>query len=83
MTVSHTTNPPSKSPLLAFMLLALVKTVLIFTIALIAVPLPHIGTEFGLNTSELILLQVSYGLPYTALVIALYAAFGQKVRKNG
>lgn len=69
MTISHTTNPPSTSPLLAFVLLALVQAVLIFTITLIAVPLPHIGTEFGLNTSELILLQVSYGLPYSGLLL--------------
>ncbi|MBQ2262066.1 MAG: MFS transporter [Loktanella sp.] len=52
-----------------FALLALVQASLIFTITLIAVPLPLIGTEFGLGTSDLVLLQVAYGLPYSGLLL--------------
>ncbi|ASM73347.1 MULTISPECIES: MFS transporter [Roseobacteraceae] len=69
MTISNTTNLPFASPRLAFPLLALVQAILIFTITLISVPLPLIGREFGLDTAELVLLQVSYGLPYSGLLL--------------
>lgn len=59
-------TPPARG---GFALLALVQASLIFTITLIAVPLPLIGTEFGLGTSDLVLLQVAYGLPYSGLLL--------------
>ncbi|MFI1223795.1 MULTISPECIES: MFS transporter [unclassified Streptomyces] len=53
----------------AFALLGSVQTTLIFTLAAIAVPLPLIGREFGLQRSDLILLSASYGLTFAGLLL--------------
>lgn len=53
----------------AFTVLAFVQATLIFTIALIIVPLPKIAVEFTLNSTELLLLQVAYGLPFSGLLL--------------
>lgn len=55
---------------LAFAELAVVQATLIFTIALITVPLPEIATEFSLGETELLLLQVAYGLPFSGLLLS-------------
>lgn len=64
-----TTIPTAVPARGAFALLALVQASLIFTITLIAIPLPLIGTEFGLSPSDLVLLQVAYGLPYSGMLL--------------
>lgn len=69
MTISNTAKPPFAPPRLDFPLLALVQADLIFTIILIAVPLPLAGTEFALDPAELVLLQVSCGLPYSGQLL--------------
>ncbi|MGO2392137.1 MAG: MFS transporter [Halomonas sp.] len=53
----------------AFTLLAVVQATLIFTITLVAVPLPLIASEFGLTTADLVVLQIAYGLPYSGLLL--------------
>ncbi|MEV0577478.1 MFS transporter [Streptomyces sp. NPDC050392] len=53
----------------AFALLGSVQTTLIFTLAAIAVPLPVIGREFGLQRADLILLSASYGLTFAGLLL--------------
>ncbi|MEU2675300.1 MFS transporter [Streptomyces sp. NPDC007107] len=53
----------------AFVLLGSLQTTLIFTLAAIAVPLPRIGAEFGLERSDLILLSASYGLTFAGLLL--------------
>lgn len=63
----HFTTP--KRARTGFTLLALVQASLIFTITLIAVPLPLIGQEFSLSSADLVVLQVSYGLPYSGLLL--------------
>ncbi|KFG71646.1 MFS transporter [Streptomyces mutabilis] len=52
-----------------FVLLSSVQTTLIFTLAALAVPLPRIGREFGLERADLILLSAAYGLTFGALVL--------------
>ncbi|MFD3994337.1 MFS transporter [Streptomyces sp. NPDC058583] len=42
---------------------------LIFTLASLAVPLPRIGTEFGLDRAQLILLSAAYGLTFAGLLL--------------
>lgn len=64
-----TTIPTATPSGAAFAVLALVQASLIFTITIIAVPLPLIGAEFGLGPSDLVLLQVAYGLPYSGLLL--------------
>lgn len=54
---------------LAFVMLATVQSTLIFTIALIMVPLPKIAAEFGLVPTDVLLLQVAYGLPFSGLLL--------------
>lgn len=54
---------------LAFTILAIVQATLIFTIALIMIPLPKIASEFALSSSQLLLLQVAYGLPFSGLLL--------------
>ncbi|NEC22072.1 MFS transporter, partial [Streptomyces parvus] len=54
---------------LAFAMLAVVQATLIFTITLIAVPLPAIGREFGLSAADLVLVNAAYGLPYSGLLL--------------
>jgi MFS family permease len=53
----------------AFALLGAVQVTLIFTITLIAVPLPAIGREFGLGRSSLILASTAYGLSFSGLLL--------------
>ncbi|MFI8829712.1 MFS transporter [Streptomyces afghaniensis] len=52
-----------------FVLLGSVQTTLIFTLASIAVPLPAIGHEFGLQRADLILLSAAYGLTFAGLLL--------------
>jgi MFS family permease len=52
-----------------FVLLGSVQTTLIFTLASIAVPLPAIGREFGLQRADLILLSAAYGLTFAGLLL--------------
>jgi len=54
---------------LAFFILALVQATLIFTIALIIVPLPKIASEFALSSANQLLVQVAYGLPFSGLLL--------------
>lgn len=56
-------------PNLGFAVLAVVQATLIFTIALITVPLPEIAIAFSLGSTELLLLQVAYGLPFSGLLL--------------
>ncbi|MFC9626345.1 MFS transporter [Streptomyces sp. NPDC056930] len=53
----------------AFVLLGSIQTTLIFTLAAIAVPLPRIGREFGLQRPDLILLSAAYGLAFAGLLL--------------
>lgn len=53
----------------AFAILAIVQSTLIFTIALIMIPLPTVAEEFALSTAEILLLQVAYGLPFSGLLL--------------
>ncbi|MER5882354.1 MFS transporter [Streptomyces sp. NPDC001941] len=52
-----------------FALLGTVQVVLIFTLAAIAVPLPRIGREFGLDRADLLLLSTAYGLSFAGLLL--------------
>lgn len=52
-----------------FAVLALVQATLIFTIALITVPLPRIAAQFSLGPDHVLLLQVAYGLPFSGLLL--------------
>jgi len=60
---------PASNVNLAFGILATVQATLIFTIALIMIPLPEIAIEFALSESRLLLLQVAYGLPFSGLLL--------------
>ncbi|POZ61408.1 MFS transporter [Chromobacterium alticapitis] len=53
----------------AFFTLAIVQATLIFAITLVAVPLPNIGKEFGLDTASLILVNAAYGLAFSGLLL--------------
>lgn len=53
----------------SFALLGAVQTTLILTITLLAVPLPVIGAEMGLNRSELIVVSAAYGLSFSGLLL--------------
>ncbi|MFC7645088.1 hypothetical protein ACFQX6_33880 [Streptosporangium lutulentum] len=53
----------------AFALLGTVQSTLIFTITLIAVPLPEIGREFRLDPSGLFTVSVAYGLSFSGLLL--------------
>jgi MFS family permease len=50
-------------------ILAIVQSTPIFTIALIMIPLPRIAEEFALSASQVLLLQVAYGLPFSGLLL--------------
>lgn len=50
-------------------MLATVQATLIFTIALITVPLPVIADEFGLTSADLLLVLAAYGLPFSGLLL--------------
>jgi MFS family permease len=52
-----------------FAILAVVQSTLIFTIALIMIPLPTIAEEFALSAAQVLLLQVAYGLPFSGLLL--------------
>ncbi|HWV61781.1 MAG TPA: MFS transporter [Sphingopyxis sp.] len=52
-----------------FRVLAVVQSTLIFTIALIMIPLPAIAVEFGLGVADVLLLQIAYGLPFSGLLL--------------
>jgi MFS family permease len=60
---------PAGYPARAFALLGTVQVTLVFTITLIAVPLPAIGREFGLGHSSLILVSTAYGLSFSGLLL--------------
>lgn len=60
---------PQRRHRLAFGMLATVQATLIFTIALIMVPLPKIAIEFDLASADILLLQVAYGLPFAGLLL--------------
>ncbi len=53
----------------AFILLAILQSTLIFTITMIAVPLPVIGQEFMIGSSGLLLVSASYGLAFSGLLL--------------
>ncbi|OXT02196.1 MFS transporter [Notoacmeibacter marinus] len=69
------TYPASPEPVarahnpLAFPVLAIVQATLIFTIAIVAVPLPVIAEEFGLTAADLLLVLAAYGLPFSGLLL--------------
>jgi MFS family permease len=56
-------------PTRGFAVLAVVQATLIFTIAIMTVPLPEIAAQFSLGSTELLLLQVAYGLPFSGLLL--------------
>ncbi|MCW6010885.1 MFS transporter [Micromonospora sp. CPCC 205371] len=53
----------------AFALLGTVQATLIFTITVVSVPLPAIGTLWGLTRSELILVSAAYALSFSGLLL--------------
>ncbi|WP_106401277.1 MFS transporter [Actinocorallia populi] len=53
----------------AFILLGGVQITLIFTLASLAVPLPLLGREFGLERADLVLLSAAYGLTFAGLLL--------------
>lgn len=53
----------------AFLVLAIVQSMLIFTITMIAVPLPQIAKEFTLSSANLVLVSAAYGLPFSGLLL--------------
>ncbi len=67
MAPMHQAPPIARSP--AFAILATVQATLIFTIALITVPLPIIAGEFGLTAADLLLVLAAYGLPFSGLLL--------------
>lgn len=56
-------------PARGFAVLGTVQVTLVFTITLIAVPLPAIGREFGLGHSSLVLVSTAYGLSFSGLLL--------------
>jgi MFS family permease len=52
-----------------FGLLGTVQATLIFTITLIAVPLPAVGREFRLGASGILLVSTAYGLAFSGLLL--------------
>ncbi|AOM42899.1 MFS transporter permease [Xenorhabdus hominickii] len=70
----HSNNKPQPKSLkdtkhLAFAILAIVQSTLIFTIALITVPLPKIAVELNLTSANLLLILAAYGLPFSGLLL--------------
>jgi len=61
--------PPTSSSGGSFALLGTVQTTLIFTITMMAVPLPGIGAEFGLDRSELVVVSAAYGLSFSGVLL--------------
>ncbi|MGW4161671.1 MFS transporter [Streptomyces sp. NPDC004788] len=66
-TITATRTTPT--PAAGFALLGAVQMTLIFTLASLAVPLPRIGSELGLDRAELILLSAAYGLTFAGLLL--------------
>lgn len=66
---SDPTSRSSRSFRLPFTILAIVQATLIFTIALITVPLPRIAGEFDLSSADLLLILAAYGLPFSGLLL--------------
>ncbi|MFF0432258.1 MFS transporter [Streptomyces sp. NPDC004327] len=64
-----TTTRPAATPAAGFALLGAVQMTLIFTLASLAVPLPRIGAELGLDRAALILLSAAYGLTFAGLLL--------------
>ncbi|GJF31603.1 MFS transporter [Kitasatospora sp. NE20-6] len=64
---TSTARPPRTTA--GFALLGTVQATLIFTLMAISVPLPDIGREFGLDHSDLVLLNAAYGLSFAALLL--------------
>lgn len=69
MTATDTDRVTAVQHRYAFVVLGGVQATLIFTLAAIAVPLPRIGRELGLERSDLILLSAAYGLTFTGLLL--------------
>ncbi len=65
------TCPPPSAPASrrAFALLGSVQITLIFTLSLVAVPLPLIGHELAIGQSGLILIGAAYGLAFSGLLL--------------
>ncbi|WP_274425554.1 MFS transporter [Chelativorans sp. YIM 93263] len=63
------THLPQNNRTLAFAVLAAVQATLIFTIALITVPLPVIADEFHLTAADMLLVLAAYGLPFSGLLL--------------
>jgi len=53
----------------AFALLGTVQVTLIFTITVVAVPLPVIGRQLSLDGSELVIVSAAYGLSFSGLLL--------------
>ncbi|MDW5376232.1 MFS transporter [Halomonas sp. HP20-15] len=68
MTSNGDTRRSAEAPL-TFAVLASVQAALIFTIALIMIPLPQIADEFALTPAQVLLLQVAYGLSFSGLLL--------------
>ncbi|WP_237385588.1 MFS transporter [Xenorhabdus sp. Sc-CR9] len=66
---SQPTIPKNSTQRPAFTILAIVQTTLIFTIALITVPLPKIAIEFNITPADLLLVLAAYGLPFSGLLL--------------
>ncbi|CDG22361.1 putative transmembrane efflux protein [Xenorhabdus poinarii G6] len=64
-----TSIPVEENSALVFAILATIQATLIFTIVMIGVPLPAIGSEFQLVQAELVLVSAAYGLPFSGLLL--------------
>lgn len=69
MTITGPALVATTRPRYAFVLLGSLQITLIFTLAALAVPLPLIGREFGLERADLILLSAAYGLTFAGLLL--------------
>ncbi|MFF8096274.1 MFS transporter [Streptomyces sp. NPDC016675] len=69
MTATGTDRVTAMQHRRAFVLLGSIQTTLIFTLAAIAVPLPGIARELGLERADLILLSAAYGLTFAGLLL--------------
>ncbi|MFJ6853738.1 MFS transporter [Streptomyces sp. NPDC091271] len=69
MTAEGVTRAVDVQDRYAFALLGSIQITLVFTLSAIAVPLPHIGREFGLSRADLILLSAAYGLTFAGLLL--------------
>ncbi|GHH44652.1 MFS transporter [Streptomyces candidus] len=69
MTATGTARATAMQHRRAFILLGSVQATLIFTLAAIAIPLPHLAREFDLQRADLILLSAAYGLTFAGLLL--------------